>query len=208
MSRNPIARPRKKALQHGNATPVAKPRPGKSGLLDLRGPSGAERRSRMLACMNAGDGPVLGTELAKRFRVSRQCVVQDIAILRAAGEDILATPQGYRAPEAREPMRHRAVLACRHAPEQTEEELHILVDHGVRVLDVIVDHELYGELTGTLMLESRADVQEFLHRWRSTGAILLSSLTRQIHLHTVEANRPEMIAQARSQLHARGFLVK
>jgi uncharacterized protein len=156
--------------------------------------------------MRARKGPIPGNELARQFRVSRQCLVQDVAILRAAGEEILSTPQGYRLPGAR--AAHGAILACRHTPEQTEEELQILVDHGVKVIDVVVEHPLYGELRGALMLESRADVAEFLERWRAAGASLLSSLTRGVHLHTVEASKPEMIARAKAQLQARGILLE
>jgi transcriptional regulator of NAD metabolism len=67
---------------------------------------------------------------------------------------------------------------------------------------------LYGELRGSLMLESRRDVDDFLRRWRRKQATLLSSLTRGVHLHTVEARRPDMIARAKAQLDARGFLLK
>jgi len=101
-----------------------------------------------------------------------------------------------------------ALLACRHSPERTEEELEILVDHGVKVLDVIVEHPLYGELRGSLALESRADVRDFLTQVRASRAALLSSLTGGVHLHTVEASRPEMILRAKQRLRARGFLLK
>jgi transcriptional regulator of NAD metabolism len=168
---------------------------------------GADRRRRLMEWMRAQEGAVHGSDLARRFRVSRQCLVQDVAILRAAGVEILSTPQGYRLPPAHTSA-HRAILACRHTPEQTEEELNILVDHGVRVLDVVVEHALYGELRGSLMIESRADVQDFLRRLRETKASLLSSLTRGVHLHTVEANRPEMIARAKARLQERGILLK
>jgi transcriptional regulator of NAD metabolism len=99
-------------------------------------------------------------------------------------------------------------LASRHEPERTEEELQILVDYGVKVLDVIVEHPVYGELSGSLMIESRADVQDFLAQVRTSRAALLSSLTGGVHLHTVEASRPEMISQAKTRLRARGFLLK
>jgi transcriptional regulator of NAD metabolism len=71
-----------------------------------------------------------------------------------------------------------------------------------------VEHQLYGELRGSLLLESRADVEEFVGRWRDTKANLLSSLTRGVHLHTVEANRPDAIARAKARLQARGFLLR
>jgi len=145
--------------------------------------------------------------MAKRLRVSRQCLVQDIAILRAAGEEIVATPRGYRLPDAASES-HRAVVACRHTPERTEEELQILVDNGVKILDVIVEHPLYGELRGSLMIESRTDVHDFLKRVKATHASLLSSLTGGVHLHTVEASRPQMIARALATLRQKGFLLK
>jgi len=166
------------------------------------------RRRRILEWMRAQSGPVPGTEVARRFRVSRQCVVQDIAILRAEGNEILSTPQGYRLPAKQAPKTHRAVIACQHGPERTQEELQALVDNGVRVLDVIVEHALYGEMRGSLMIESRADVEDFLRRWRGTKASLLSSLTRGVHLHTVEAGKPEMIERARTQLRSLGILLK
>ena len=51
----------------------------------VRVESGDRRRKQMLAWMESRRAPVQGGELAQHFRVSRQCVVQDIAILRAAG---------------------------------------------------------------------------------------------------------------------------
>jgi uncharacterized protein len=157
--------------------------------------------------MRTHGGPIRGGELAKHFRVSRQSLVQDVAILRAGGEDIVATPRGYLLPD-RAGRGHRAILACRHAPERTEEELQILVDHGVKILDVIVEHPLYGELRGSLMIESRADLQDFLAHVSASHALLLSSLTGGVHLHTIEASRPEMISRAKARLRARGFLLK
>ena len=172
-----------------------------------RGDSGERRRAHMLAWMRTLHAPAQGGELARRYRVSRQCVVQDIAILRASGNEILATPQGYRLPK-QSSRGVRAILACRHAPERTEEELQILVDHGVRILDVLVEHPLYGELRGSLMIESRADLQDFLENVRTTKAALLSSLTHGVHLHTVEASREEMISRAKTELRTRGILLK
>jgi uncharacterized protein len=169
---------------------------------------GVARRRRILQRLRRETGTIPASALAREFRVSRQCLVQDVAILRASGEEIWATPRGYRVSPPPKSSGHRAVLACRHRPEDTEEELQILVDHGVSVLDVVVEHALYGELRGSLQLESRADVEEFMQRWRSTKATLLSALTRGVHLHHVEARRPELIARAKAQLQARGFLLR
>jgi uncharacterized protein len=157
--------------------------------------------------MHSHKAPIQGSEIADHFHVSRQCVVQDIAILRAAGTEILATPQGYRLPENGSHL-VRAILACCHTPERTEEELQILVDHGVHILDVIVEHPLYGELRGPLMIRSRVDLQDFLEKVRQAKAMFLLSLTGGIHLHTVEAEREELISRAKAKLRAQGFLLK
>ena len=157
--------------------------------------------------LKAQKGPVAGSVLARRFRVSRQCLVQDVAILRAHGEEILSTPRGYRMPDVQRAAQ-RTVIACQHGPERTKEELTILVDNGVKVIDVIVEHPLYGELRGSLMIESRSDVADFLRRRAATHASLLSSLTGGVHLHTVEASRPRNIARAKAQLQSRGILLK
>jgi uncharacterized protein len=169
--------------------------------------SGRERRRQILTWMREHLEPIRGSEMAKRLGVSRQCLVQDVAILRAGGEEIMATPRGYQILKPTESA-HRAVLACRHEPERTEEELQTLVDCGVRVLDVIVEHPLYGELRGSLMLESRADVEDFLTQVRSSHATLLSALTAGVHLHTVEASKPQAISRARTELRKRGILLK
>jgi transcriptional regulator of NAD metabolism len=169
-------------------------------------PAGKRRRG-IVEWLRAHRTPIAGDEMARHFRVSRQCLVQDIAILRAAGEQVIATPRGYFLPEA-SPRSTRAVFACRHTPEQTREELEVLVDCGVRVLDVIVEHPVYGELRGSLMLESRADVGEFLDRVSRTKATFLASLTGGVHLHTVEASKPEAIVRAEEALRERGILAK
>lgn len=169
--------------------------------------AGDVRRKQIVAWMRSHGDPVRGGELARHFQVSRQCLVQDMAILRASGEQIVATPRGYQIPTANRQV-HRAVIACKHPPERTEEELQTLVDHGVKILDVIVEHPIYGELRGSLMLESRADVREFLNHVEASNATLLSSLTGGVHLHTLEASRTDAISRARADLRSRGILLK
>lgn len=165
-----------------------------------------ERRAGLLQLLRERGEAVTGTELAQRLCVSRQVIVQDVAVLRAAGQDILATPRGYLLVHSTHAA-HRAVLAVRHSREETEEELTLLVDEGLRVVDVVVEHSLYGELRAPLMLTSRADVRAFTARLAETGAALLSELTGGVHLHTVEAWSPEGTARAREALRRRGMLL-
>ncbi len=164
------------------------------------------RRAQILELLRSADRPLTGGELAQRLGTSRQVIVQDIAVLRAAGVEILSTPRGYCLPSAR--PAHRMLVAVRHTPDQTEDELTLLVDLGVEVVDVIVEHAIYGELRGSLHIASREDVRQFMEALRRTGSRLLSELTGGLHLHTLEARSPEILARAREALRQRGYLVE
>ena len=54
-----------------------------------------ERRQAVLELIEQSEKPVSASSLASRFSVSRQIIVGDIALLRAAGAEISATPRGY-----------------------------------------------------------------------------------------------------------------
>jgi len=166
-----------------------------------------ERRAALLALLKEHQRPITGTELAQRFGVSRQVIVQDIALLRAQGADIVATSRGYL---YREGGTHRSVsrrLACRHSPAETRAELLAMVEAGCRVVDVIVEHPLYGEIRGLLLLETAADVEDFIRRFEAQRAQLLSSLTGGVHLHTLEAASPAAFERAEKALHRLGILL-
>ena len=88
--------------------------------------------------------PVSASTLAGQLSVSRQIIVGDIALLRAGGADILATPRGYCLQNAAAAGLTRRV-AVRHDEAGMEAELNTMVDNGCTVVDVIVEHPLYGE---------------------------------------------------------------
>lgn len=54
----------------------------------------SRRRVRILDYLRAAKAPVSATALAKKLSVSRQIIVGDVALLRAAGEAVTATPRG------------------------------------------------------------------------------------------------------------------
>ena len=140
-----------------------------------------ERRQTILNLLRQSARPVSAGALAERFSVSRQIIVGDVALLRAAGAEISATPRGYLIQKA--PAGLTRQVACRHDAADMEAELNAMVDNGCTVLDVIVEHPVYGQLTGLLQLSSRYDVQQFLAR--CSDARPLSDLTEGIHLHTL-----------------------
>ena len=67
--------------------------------------------------------------------------------------EITATPRGYILPKERSGVMRTVV--CNHTKEEMGTELEILVDNGCVVLDVDVDHPVYGHLTGPLQLATR-----------------------------------------------------
>ena len=140
-----------------------------------------ERRQTILNLLRQSARPVSAGALAERFSVSRQIIVGDVALLRAAGAEISATPRGYLIQKA--PAGLTRPVACRHDAAGMEAELNAMVDNGCTVLDVIVEHPVYGQLTGLLQLSSRYDEQQFLAR--CSDARPLSDLTEGIHLHTL-----------------------
>ena len=141
------------------------------------------RRRALSKRLEQAEGPVSAAALARELLVSRQIIVGDVALLRARGLDITATPRGYVLP--RPPAGVSCTIACRHRADQMAQELCAIVDQGCTVLHVIVEHPIYGQLTGPLRLSSRYEVDQFVARCREEAAAPLSQLTEGIHLHTV-----------------------
>lgn len=168
------------------------------------------RRDEVLQRLQSSEEPITGTELARQCGVTRQVIVKDIALLRAQGYSIVATPQGYFQPKMQPHARSQRVfrvITLQHTPEQTQEELLILVDAGVEVLDVSVDHLIYGEFVASLMFNSRREVLAFIERVHRYEAPLLLSLTGGVHRHTLAAKSEAVIDAAVTDLRAHGFII-
>lgn len=166
-----------------------------------------QRREMIMTLLEQAKDPIKGTHLADILSVSRQVIVQDIAILRAEGRTIAATPQGYLLPGQYAASVNRRTFAVKHAAEEIEKELTAIVDQGGKIIDVRVEHPVYGEIQGNLMLTSRRDIQQFLESMQETKAEPLSTLTEGLHLHTVEAKDKETLDFIEQQLELLGFLV-
>ena len=165
----------------------------------------ASRRQAILDRLRTADRPVSASALAAGLNVSRQIIVGDIALLRAGGAEISATPRGYVLPRATDGITR--TIACRHTLAQTGQELDILVDNGCTVRDVIVEHPVYGQLTGQLQISSRYDVEQFLARIRDSDAAPLSMLTGGLHLHTLCCPNEDAYTRACAALKAAGLLL-
>ena len=162
------------------------------------------RRTAVLSAISSANGPISATTLAKECGVSRQIIVGDVALLRAAGAKIAATPRGYVLQQE-----HSGILrqvAARHSEKDMETELNIMVDQGCTVLDVLVDHPIYGQLVGQLQLSSRHDVHQFVQR--AAQAQPLSLLTEGIHLHTLSCPDEDAFRRVCDALQAAGLLLE
>lgn len=168
---------------------------------------GDSRREKIIEMLNCTAEPLSGAALAKKLKVSRQVIVQDIALLRAYDKNILSTNKGYILYQpVREGKRFRRTVSVRHTDDQMQDELYTIVDCGACMLDVVVEHEVYGQITVDLFLRSRQDVDEFLQKIAKSDAQPLKSLTNGAHFHTLEADSEDVFVRVEERLKAKGYL--
>ena len=139
----------------------------------------AQRRERILTRLTGASEPMSASLLAGELGVSRQIVVGDVALLRAAGAQI---------------------------DEEMRAELYTVVDQGGVVVDVAVENPLYGELRGNLNLASRYDVDLFLRQAADTPECLLSRMTGGVHLHTLHCPDEASFRRVKAALAEKGLL--
>ena len=165
----------------------------------------AQRREKILSRLTGAAEPVSASALAGELGVSRQIVVGDVALLRAGGTQIDATPRGYQLhPEAKGCT---GILACVHSTaEEMRTELYTVVDQGGVVVDVAVENPLYGELRGNLNLASRYDVDNFIRQAAQTPECLVIRMTGGVHLHTLRCPDEATFARVKAALEAHGLL--
>ena len=165
----------------------------------------AQRREKIYTQLMTAAAPVSATVLAKQYGVSRQIIVGDIALLRAEGRNITATPRGYMIVTT---GGITVQLAVCHSAAETREELYAMVDCGCTVQDVVVEHPVYGQLTAVLQLSSRYDVDQFIKNMADRSARPLSALTEGIHLHTLSCPGSEALAHLKENLRQMGVLLE
>ncbi|MGX4600346.1 3H domain-containing protein [Faecalimicrobium sp. JNUCC 81] len=166
------------------------------------------RRENILKILKNSKQAVSGTSLASELNVSRQVIVGDVAILKAAGEDIISTSKGYILNDKKESEGYiLKTIACKHSKEYIEDELNSIVDEGATVVNVMVEHCLYGQITGDLYLSSRRDVKEFIQKLKSDIVNPLADLTDGIHLHTIKCRDEVSFNEIIKSLESKGYLL-
>ena len=168
----------------------------------------SERREQIQEILKQSRQPVSAGALALRLGVSRQVIVGDVALLRASNVPIAATPRGYTLHAERFPGGAEYTIACRHSEENMREELYTIVDNGCGVLDVTVDHAVYGQISGQLQIFSRFDVDDFMKKLSQSNAMPLSGLTGGVHLHTISCPSREAYERVLRALAEKGILLE
>ncbi len=170
---------------------------------------GEQRREEILQILKNSNQPISGTELAKRMCVSRQVIVQDIALLRAVNKNILSTNKGYVLfANTQESGTYKKSYKVKHLETEILDELFTIVDLGGRVLDVVVEHPIYGQIMVDLLINSRSDAEKFMCQVKENRTKPLNELTMGIHYHTIVADSEEILEQIEDQLLKKGYLIK
>lgn len=168
---------------------------------------GDSRRKKIIDILSTSDKAISGTDLSEMLNVSRQVIVQDIALLRAVNKSILSTNKGYLLYND-ESKKFKRSFHVKHTDEQIAEELEIIVDNNGKVLDVVIEHDIYGQITVDLIISSRRDIKEFLQKLKTNKTKPLKNLTDGCHYHTVEADTIEDLDIIEKELSEKGYLVK
>ena len=164
------------------------------------------RRKEILAELSASTAPVSATTLAEKYGVTRQVIVADVALLRAAGNDIRAEHKGYSLERAQGEI-HRLIV-CKHPKSSVIDEFYAIVDNGGKVLDVQVEHPIYGIISAKISISSRYDADEFVRAASNSSVSQLSDLTGGVHAHTVAARDEETFRRIIHRLRELGILVE
>ena len=165
-----------------------------------------ERREYIKNLLIKNNSAYKGQFLAEELGVTRQVIVKDIAITRAEGVNIIATPEGYLIPNE-ESNYVRRVIAVSHSRDEIYNELECIVKFGGVVEDVTVEHSLYGEIRAMLMIKTIMDIEKFTKKFKEYNAEPLSALTKGVHLHTIKADNEEIIECIIKELKDKNYLI-
>jgi len=167
--------------------------------------TGEERRAFIVEQIKKSNKPLSGTKLAQACEVSRQVIVQDVALIRASGCNIFSTNRGYMIHDQKT---FRRTFKVQHTEEQVEEEMTAIVDLGGKLLSVSVNHRIYGKMEAELNVGSRRKVNEFMEDIRNGKSSPLMKITSNYHYHVVEAESEEILDEIEAMLEAKGMLIR
>lgn len=162
-----------------------------------------ERRKEIVNILMSESKPVSGSNLSNVLNASRQSIVQDIAILRAEGYDILSMHHGYVIQSS--PLIER-VFKVRHTSEETIDELSSIVALGGTIVDVFVWHKVYGRIEAKLNIFSQRGIEMFAEGIKSGKSTELMHITSGYHYHTVRADSEEILDRIEKMLENKKYI--
>ena len=162
-----------------------------------------EREKRIIEILESSENLVSGTYLAELFDVSRQVIVQDIAILKARNIDIISTNRGYRLLS----KGIKKIIKVKHDDSEIRNELNAIVDLGASIEDVFVVHKTYGEIRVKLDIKSRRDVDLLVENINSKLSKPLKNLTDNYHYHTIIVENENIFKEVKDKLKSLGILI-
>lgn len=165
-----------------------------------------DRREYIKNLLIKNNSAYKGQFIAEELGVTRQVIVKDIAITRAEGINIIATPEGYLIPNEENNFVRR-VIAVLHSKDEIYNELECIVKFGGVVEDVTVEHSLYGEIRAMLMIKSLVDIEKFTVKLKESNSKPLSDLTNGVHLHTIKADNEEIMEAIIKELKDKNYLI-
>lgn len=165
--------------------------------------NGEERRETILTLLKTAAAPLSGKALGEATGVSRQIIVQDIALLRREGHPILSTVKGYL-PE--QPARAVRKIKVYHDNNAIEDELTTIVDLGGTIVDVMVNHKIYGRITAEMNIKNRRDIRQFLGDMHSGKSSPLLNITSGYHYHHIAAENEKILDEIEAALGKKHYL--
>ena len=168
--------------------------------------NGEERRNSILEELGKASSPINATKLANKYSVTRQIIVADIALLRAYGHPISAKNRGYLLEGKADGL--RKIIAVKHGKNDVTDEFYAVIDNGGKIIDVIVEHPVYGKISAELNISSRYEADEFVKKMSLSDVNPLSLLTEGLHLHTIDAKDEETYERIINKLSELGILIE
>lgn len=169
--------------------------------------TGQERREQIMEVLRKREVPTVSKDFVRLFKVSRQVIVQDIALLRAQGEKIISTSAGYMIFEKNN-KRPKRVFEVKHKEDEIDDEIRTILEYGGTVLNIFVEHPIYDEIEVDLMINNKKSMEDFLEKTKQRDFKPLMVLTSGNHYHTVEAETDLVLDQIQKALNEKGYLIQ
>lgn len=164
-----------------------------------------ERRAEILSLIGNSGSPVAANFLSEKYSVSRQVIVQDIAILRAQGYGVISTNRGYVLDAG---LRAERVFKCRHTLQELVDESEVIISRGGKVEDISVHHRVYGKISARLELTTLRHAEELYRSLVSGASKPLMSVTDGYHYHTVSGENEQTLDNIEKALREKGYLIE